>query len=272
MKSVLICHQGAPLDQEVLAGWMAQSMGLVGIIELDETRSRFVKRVKREVRRVGWLRFLDVLAFRFWYRWRIAAADRAWEEATLADFRRRFPALPADLPRLRIHSPNTPEALQFLKDLAPDFVVARCKHLLKREVFEVPTHGTFVMHPGVCPEYRNAHGCFWALANDDRDKVGMTLLKIDEGVDTGPVYGYFSYDIDEVNESHYMIQSKVVLENLEAIGSTFASIEAGTAPTIDTAGRPSGTWGQPWLSKWLSWKRTARRLAATVRQPQESLR
>ncbi len=260
MKSVLICHRGAPLDQEVLARWMSGSLGLVGIIELDETRSRFVKRVKREVRRVGWLRFFDVMAFRAWYRLRVAPKDQAWEQTTLARFRKTLPPLPEGLPVLRIHSPNTPEARQFLEGLAPDFVVARCKHLLKRDVFTIPRHGTFVMHPGVCPEYRNAHGCFWALANDDRDKVGMTLLKIDEGVDTGPVYGYFSYDIDEVNESHYMIQSKVVLENLDAIEVTFRAIEEGTAETIDTTGRPSGTWGQPWLSKWWSWKRTARKL------------
>ena len=49
------------------------------------------------------------------------------------------------------------------------------------------------MHPGICPEYRNAHGCFWALANRDLNKVGMTLLRIDKGVDTGPTFGYYTY-------------------------------------------------------------------------------
>jgi len=36
------------------------------------------------------------------------------------------------------------------------------------------------MHPGICPEYRNSHGCFWALANDDPERVGVTLLQIDK--------------------------------------------------------------------------------------------
>ena len=57
---------------------------------------------------------------------------------------------------------------QLLKELAPDLMIARCKTLLKENVFSIPTHGTFVMHPGICPEYRNAHGCFWAIANAGR--------------------------------------------------------------------------------------------------------
>lgn len=261
MKSLLICHKGAPLDQVVLARWLASSTELVGIVELDETRARLAQRVRREVKRVGWLRFLDVTAFRIWYRLAHAARDRAWEARTVERFSARYPDLPADLPRLETHSPNTPEARAFIERLAPDVMIARCKQLLKREVFQIPTHGTYVMHPGVCPEYRNAHGCFWALANGDRDKVGMTLLRIDEGVDTGPVYGYFSYDIDEVHETHFVIQSRVVLDNLDRIAATFRAIAAGTAPTIDTTGRPSGTWGQPWLTRWWAWKREARRRA-----------
>lgn len=89
----------------------------------------------------------------------------------------------------------------------------------------------------------------------------MTLLRIDDGVDTGPVYGYFSYDIDEVNETHFVIQSRVVLENLDRLTTTFQEIAEGRAQTIDTRGRPSGTWGQPWLTRWLRWKREARRRA-----------
>jgi len=115
-----------------------------------------------------------------------------------------------------------------------------------------------VMHPGIVPEYRNSHGCFWALSNRELDKVGMTLLRIDEGVDTGPVYGYFSYAYDEVAESHSMIQKRVVFENLDAIRDKLLEIDRGEAKPIDTSGRVSGAWGQPWLTKYLKWKWRAR--------------
>ena len=116
-----------------------------------------------------------------------------------------------------------------------------------------------MLHPGVCPEYRNAHGCFWALANGDVDKVGMTLLRIDAGVDTGPVYGYFTYDYDEVAESHIVIQNRVTLDNLDAVMRTLRAVWRGEAEPVDTRGRPSATWGQPWLTSYLKWKLNARR-------------
>jgi len=116
-----------------------------------------------------------------------------------------------------------------------------------------------VLHPGICPEYRNAHGAFWALANIDLGRVGLTLLKIDKGVDTGPVYGYYTYDVDEVRESHIVIMTRVVFENLERIQRKLLEIHAGNAEALDTSGRASAVWGQPWLTSYLRWKWNARR-------------
>jgi methionyl-tRNA formyltransferase len=126
-------------------------------------------------------------------------------------------------------------------------------------VFEVPARGTVVAHPGVCPEYRNAHGCFWALARRDLDRVGSTLLQIDEGVDTGPVLGHYTADFDEVRDTHVVIQHAVVFENLERIAADLLAHAAGTLEPIDTDGRASRVWGQPRLTDWLRWKRAARR-------------
>ena len=131
---------------------------------------------------------------------------------------------------------------------------------LKPAIFELARKGTFVLHPGICPEYRNAHGCFWALANRDLSRVGMTLLRVDTGVDTGPIYLQATCVIDEAHESHIVIQYRVVLDNLDAIGRTLVSIGRGEEQTpLQTTGRRSATWGQPRLSDYLRWKRTARR-------------
>ena len=259
MRTILICHHDAPLDRIGLASWLAATTELVGIVEVHENRQRLRRRVKRELERVGTLRFADVLAFQLYYRALVAPADRRWEAEQLARLRERYGQLPSDVPVLQTHSPNSEAARELVEQLEPDLMIARCKFILKKKVFGIPTLGTFVMHPGVCPEYRNAHGCFWALATGDLDRVGMTLLKIDEGVDTGPVYGYFGADIDETTDSHFVVQSKVVLDNLEAIGETLRRIAAGSARPIDTSGRESHTWGQPWLSKHLAWKLAARR-------------
>jgi methionyl-tRNA formyltransferase len=120
------------------------------------------------------------------------------------------------------------------------------------------------MHPGICPEYRNAHGCFWALANGDPDNVGMTLLRIDRGVDTGPVFGYFRVNPADRSESHIVLQHRTVLDHLDAIRDRLLQIAAGTASPIPTSGRPSAVWGQPWLTAYLRTRRGARRPPATA--------
>jgi hypothetical protein len=254
MRTLLICHEDAALDREGLARWFGSFSAFAGTVVIREPGGRLRKRIAREVKRVGWRRFLDVLAFRVFYRLTQAAGDRRWETRELDRLRAWFPDRP-DAPELVVASPNSSEAQAFVSAQQPDLVIARCKTLLSDRIFSIPRLGTFVMHPGVCPEYRNAHGCFWARATGDHANVGMTLLRIDRGVDTGPVFGYFRVNAD-AGESHVVTQHRVVLEHLDAIRDKLLDIAAGTAAPIDTTGRKSEAWGQPWMSAYLKMRRS----------------
>jgi hypothetical protein len=259
MRTLLICHQGAPLHEEGIARWLAAGSTLAGVLVIAEGPGALLRRARRQVRRVGLLRFFDVVAFRAYYRAVLRRGDAAFEAELLESLRARFPAISEDVPRLVVASPNSAEAESFIRRCAPDVTLALCKNLLRPAIFGIPSHGTYVLHPGICPEYRNAHGCFWALAERDLENVGMTLLRIDEGIDTGPVYGYFRCAFDEVRESHLRIQHRMTFDNLDDIMRTLQSIADGRARRIDTTGRHSATWGQPWLSRYLRWKVAARR-------------
>jgi folate-dependent phosphoribosylglycinamide formyltransferase PurN len=256
----LICHEEDRLDAEGLASWLAHAMTLSGLVLIRHDPKRMWRAARREIRRVGWLRFVDVVAFRLYARISLARRDAAWKDRELARLRAAHPADLAAVPRVIVTDPNSDEAREFLAKLGPDLVIARCKRILRPEIFRIARAGTFVLHPGICPEYRNAHGCFWALVNRDLDRVGMTLLRIDEGIDTGPIYLQASCPIDEIRESHIVIQCRVVLENLDAIARTLLSIAARREPQpLPTAGRRSATWGQPRLSDYVRWKWIARR-------------
>src|ERR1700722_7236451 len=259
MKTLLICHDGAQLDQLILARWLNSFSELVGIVIIHEGSNQIRRRVRRELKPPGPLRFLDALAFRFYYLIFLAAKDRRWERQELREKCLLYADIAPDTPILRTPSPNPPETEAFIRKLNPDIVLARCKVLLKKGIFSIPAKGTIVMHPGICPEYRNAHGCFWALVNRDLNKVGMTLLRIDRGVDTGPAFGYYTYPFDEMQESHIVIQHRVVLENLAALRTKFLEIFNGSAIPLNTSGRPSAAWGQPWLTRYLAWKSRAKR-------------
>jgi hypothetical protein len=260
---VLMCHEEDRIDREGLAAWIASSMHLAGIVILRERPGRKLKRVRSEIRRVGLARFLDVIAFRAYYRLRLTRSDAAWIDDETARLRARYPARLDDVATLEAAEPGTAAVRSFVSSLQPDLMIARCKFILAPEVFKLPRCGTFVLHPGICPEYRNAHGCFWALAHRDLARVGMTLLQVDEGIDTGRVLLQSTYDFDEVRESHVVIQYRAVLENLDDIASTLISVcEQGCRP-ISVEGRRSAVWGQPWLSAYRRWKSAARRSRAT---------
>lgn len=257
---VLICHQQDRLDSEGLAGWLATTMRLAGIVVIRDKPGRRWRVAQREIARVGLLGFLDVLAFRA-YSWVVhSRPSSVWVAEEITRLRRRYPAPLHRVPTVVVSNPNDERARGFIARLRPDLIVARCKFILKPEVFELARAGAFALHPGICPEYRNAHGCFWALANRDLSRVGMTMLRIDRGVDTGPVFLQATYPFDEVRESHDVIQHRVVFENLDRIGRTLRAIGRGEPPQpLDTAGRESAVWGQPRLTRYLKWKRDARR-------------
>jgi hypothetical protein len=257
VRTLIICHAGDVLNHQCLARWLSSFSDYRGAVVIREAGGRMRRRVRREINRIGYWRFLDVLAFRLYYRLFLAPKDRVWEQECVERLNRRFPEIeptPSDYVTV---SPNSPEAQSFIEQAAPDIVVARCKTLLAERIFTIARTGTFVMHPGICPEYRNAHGCFWALARRDLKRVGMTLLRIDKGVDTGPIFGYFGCAYDEAKESHIVIQHRTVFDNLDSIRQLLECIQDSQAVPLDTSGRESRAWGQPWLSKYFAWKRVA---------------
>lgn len=255
---VLICHEDDPIDREAIAAWLACTFTLSGIVLLRESRGSLAKKLKREYRRVGLLRLLDVILFRVVYRVLQVRRDAQWVEAALKRMRAKYPAQSDGVRQLVTDDPNSEPVREFIKRLNPDFALARCKWILRPEIFEIPRFGTYALHPGICPMYRNAHGCFWAIVNGDLENVGMTLLRIDAGIDTGPVHLYGRCAFDEDLESHIVIQHKVVLENLDAVTKALYAIAAGTGQAVAPAGHCSVNRGQPWLSAWLRWKYTNR--------------
>ena len=260
MRAALICSESSVFNRRVLPARLASFSDLVGIVVIRDGPSTVWRRFRSEWRRSRW-RFFDVLAFRVFYRLRLAKSDREWIAKRSAAELLRFPP-PPEVPIHETDNPNTPETQAFLESVRPDMAVAACKTLLRPEIFNVAAHGTYVVHPGVCPEYRNSHGCFWALSRRDLDRVGATLLRIDEGVDTGPVYGYYRPEFDERRESHVVIQLKSVYDNFDAIAADLERVYRGDGQPIDVTGRASAVWGQPRLSDYVRWKRAARRAAA----------
>ena len=105
MRTVLICHDQHRLDRDGLARWLASFSELARVVVLQEHASTKRKRIRREIQRVGVLRFLDVIAFRFYDRFVWGNKDRAWEADRLA---RLEVGISRVCPTFRDSSPTAP--------------------------------------------------------------------------------------------------------------------------------------------------------------------
>ena len=84
---------------------------------------------------------------------------------------------------------NAPEAQTLLGDFAPDVVLSvRFSLIFKRPTLDIARLGTWNVHPGALPRYAGLFAPFRALV-DGQDRIGCTLHRIDDGIDTGPVAG-----------------------------------------------------------------------------------
>jgi hypothetical protein len=90
MRTLIICHEEAALDREGLVRWLGSFSTVVGTVVIREPRRRMRKRIAREIKRVGFWRFLDVVAFRGYHRLLRAAGDARWEARELDRLRREF--------------------------------------------------------------------------------------------------------------------------------------------------------------------------------------
>jgi peptidoglycan/xylan/chitin deacetylase (PgdA/CDA1 family) len=91
----------------------------------------------------------------------------------------------------------------------------------------------------------------------------MTLLQVDRGVDTGPVLAHFRLK-PTPSESHVITEHRAVLDHLDEIRGVLLAVAAQKATTIDTTGRRSATWGQPWLSAFLRLRRERQPAASAL--------
>ncbi len=258
MRTVLICHDGDLIFRHVMPRWLSSFSELGGIVVIREESVQLKARVKREISRVGPLRFADVMAYRLYRKMFLTKKIDAWKRRTRQELSDRY-IMQEEPPIHYTKSPNSKATKEFIQNLSPDITLVFCKFILKRRIYKIARHGTYVLHPGHCPEYRNAHGCFWALSERDMDKVAASLLRIDAGIDTGPVYAFYTYPFDEKSEPSEIIQYRVILENLDNIREKFIEIVEGRARPIDTQDTASREWGQPWLTRYLAWKLAATR-------------
>lgn len=105
-------------------------------------------------------------------------------------------ALELGLPVLQPASLREEEAVAELTRLAPRvMVVAAYGQILRPQVLAIPPSGVLNVHPSLLPKYRGASPIAGALLAGEQ-QTGVTIMLMDEGMDTGPILSQITVDID----------------------------------------------------------------------------
>jgi methionyl-tRNA formyltransferase len=104
-------------------------------------------------------------------------------------------ALARSLPVWQPPTLRTPEAVTRLRALAPDLiVVVAFGQILRGNVLKIPPHGCLNVHGSLLPQYRGAAPIPAAILAGETE-TGITLMKMDEGMDTGSIIAQASCPI-----------------------------------------------------------------------------
>jgi Formyl transferase len=88
---------------------------------------------------------------------------------------------------VRVASVNDDAVISELETIKPTHVVVHGTRILSKKVLRSVGAPFVNIHAGITPRYRGSHGAYWALVEKDRERCGVTVHLVDEGIDTGPV-------------------------------------------------------------------------------------
>lgn len=134
-----------------------------------------------------------------------------------------------------------PSAVEALRFLAPDLIVVAAYGLiLPASVLEIPTFGCVNVHASLLPAYRGASPIAAAIL-DGLSQTGVTIMLMDEGLDTGPALRQAAQPIDP-NDTAATLGERLARQGAELLVETLVDWLKGTVAPIDQAllpGEPS---------------------------------
>lgn len=135
------------------------------------------------------------------------------------------------VPVLRPERPDGPEFLEQLRALAPDCCpVVAYGALVPQAALEVPRRGWVNLHFSLLPAWRGAAPVQRAILAGDQ-LTGASTFRLEQGMDTGPVYGTITEPIRAEDTAGSLLQ-RLAVPGAQLLVSTLDGIEDGTLQPV----------------------------------------
>ncbi|WP_103504452.1 MULTISPECIES: methionyl-tRNA formyltransferase [Streptomyces] len=128
---------------------------------------------------------------------------------------------------LRPAHPRDPEFQDRLRAIAPDCCpVVAYGALLPRTALDIPRHGWVNLHFSLLPAWRGAAPVQHAVMAGD-EMTGASTFQIEEGLDSGPVYGVVTEEVRQQDTSGDLL-TRLAFAGAGLLAATMDGIEDGT--------------------------------------------
>jgi methionyl-tRNA formyltransferase len=116
-----------------------------------------------------------------------------------------------------------------LRELKPDLmVVVAYGQILPQRLLDLPRYGCLNVHTSLLPKYRGAAPIQWAMA-DGEPETGVTIMKMDAGLDTGPVLATRRTPILPTDDAQ-TLHDRLAQLGAELLAETIPDYVAGRIP------------------------------------------
>lgn len=114
-----------------------------------------------------------------------------------------------------------------LKELAPDCLpVVAYGNLITNDLLDIAEHGWVNLHFSLLPQWRGAAPVQAAILHGD-DISGASTFRIEEGLDTGPVFGSITEKISADDNADSLLE-RLAYRGAELLVATMDGLAAGT--------------------------------------------
>ena len=179
-RALLLCNDG--LTSRLVARALAAADCLDAILIVG--RTPLGGRLRWRAKRHGVFRLASQLACAVIARALAQLFGRSRRDELLHDLDGPWPP---GVPPYRAAHVNHLDVVNLLASIKPDVVVLNGTEIVKTEILDATTAPFINIHCGLTPDYRGVHGAFWAMWNGDLARMGVTVHRVDRGVDTGEI-------------------------------------------------------------------------------------
>lgn len=179
---VILAQKG--ISTNIVYNSLKEDYNIEAIIEEKQVpRNEFLK---KRIKKLGLGKVAGQVLFQFTISKYLALASAKRRQEILYEYGLNATAVDSEK-IIKLNSVNDKSTIALLQKINPELVAVNGTRIISNEVLQCISAPFINIHAGITPKYRNVHGAYWAIVNNDMENCGVTVHLVDKGIDTGSI-------------------------------------------------------------------------------------